>query len=79
MQNMELVRLVDVFLFLITMPILFFALYNVIRNIPYYVNGIGSMKENPEAYKFLGLLVNEFRCLYLKIEQIIHMPEFWFF
>lgn len=43
---------------LITMPILF-ALYNVIRNIPYYVNGIGSMKENPEAYKFLGLLVNE--------------------
>ena len=43
---------------LITMPILL-ALYNVIRNIPYYVNGIGSMKENPEAYKFLGLLVNE--------------------
>lgn len=43
---------------LITMPILF-ALYNVIRNIPYYVNGIGSMKENPEAYKFLGLFVNE--------------------
>ena len=43
---------------LIQMPILF-ALYNVIRNIPYYVNGIGSMKENPEAYKFLGLLVNE--------------------
>ena len=43
---------------LITMPIIF-ALYNVIRNIPYYVNGIGSMKENPEAYKFLGLLVNE--------------------
>ena len=34
-------------------------MYNVIRNIPYYVNGIGSMKENPEAYKFLGLLVNE--------------------
>jgi len=29
------------------------------HNIPYYVNGIGSMKENPEAYKFLGLLVNE--------------------
>ena len=43
---------------LIQMPILF-ALYNVIRNIPYYVNGIGSMKENPEAYKFLGLFVNE--------------------
>ena len=63
---------------MITMPILF-ALYNVIRNIPYYVNGIGSMKENPEAYKFLGLWLMNLRCLYLKIEQIIHMPEFWFF
>lgn len=57
MQNMELVRLVDVFLFDYNADS--FALYNVIRNIPYYVNGIGSMKENPEAYKFLGLLVNE--------------------
>ncbi len=43
---------------LITMPILF-ALYNVIRNIPYYVSAIGSFEENPEAYSFLGLVVNK--------------------
>ena len=42
---------------LITMPILI-TLYNVIRNIPYYVTAIGSVNENPGAYKFLGLLVN---------------------
>lgn len=43
---------------LITMPILF-TLYNVIRNIPLYVRAIGSVSEDPDAYKFLGLLVNK--------------------